>query len=251
MRSASFASTQPNPTEAGAGGAPQPVPGSLTPSAASSNVIEATSPDVTLAERPSSPSPARRTADRPHTLTIVLSSLAIVVSLASFFQSRHALDTTESVARAAVQASTLRLARAPQDLPFLQVDLTLTNFGQRIARDVKTRFEWDVTDVPVPTGTPTYEQPQQADLAPKNTRTIRLQANRRFSGGNGLSAGPGLNGPKSQLLVYGVTDYADESSGKRYHDVWCFSFDPKDPKQAASLELKTCTYQPSEPAEAK
>jgi hypothetical protein len=184
---------------------------------------------------------SQKVADRPHVWTIVLSFLALAVSIGSYVQSRQAVNLSREVSRAAVQVNSVRLIDNPENLSFLGLDVTFTNYGQLTAQDIVTTLEWDVTDIAVPTGTATYEQPEIVTLAGKSSKTVRLQANRRFTGGSGLSGGPGLKGPKSKLLVFGTAHYTD-ASGLRGNDPWCFMFDTRDKNQTSSLELRPCTY---------
>ena len=188
-----------------------------------------------------------RIPDRPHLWTVILSLLAVAVSFVSFCQSKEAVRISREVSRAAVQVNTVRLTDNPERLSFLTLDLTLTNYGQVTARDIITTLEWDVSDFEVPVLNATYAQPAFGNLAPKNSKTVRLQANRRFSAGRGLGVGPGLTSPRSKLLVYGVAHYTDDVSGLRSSDPWCFVFDRRDNVRAASLDLRPCVYQPSEP----
>jgi hypothetical protein len=133
-------------------------------------------------------------------------------------------------------------------MSFLQVDLTLTNYGQRTARDVATSFEWTVEQIAIPGSWPTYEQPQHPDVAPKNAQTVRLQANRGFYGGRGRTgSGDGIRDLRNKLLVYGVTRYKDGLRGTEHRDVWCFQYDPSDSSQVATLQMRICTYQPTPP----
>jgi hypothetical protein len=183
-------------------------------------------------------------ADRPHAWTIAISVFSLVVSIVSFLQARNAARISATTSRAVMQASALKLPSAPENMSFLVIDLTLTNYGQARARKVATSFEWDVSDFGVPMATPNYLHPEHADFPPKSSRVVRLQANRRFVGGAGLSGGSGLKGAKSKLIINGVTYYTDEATGMRDRDVWCFLYDPHDEAQAASHELRPCEYQP-------
>jgi len=185
-------------------------------------------------------------ADRPHMWTLVLSGGAIIVSVLSFFQSKQAVEFSREVSRAIVQVNSVRVTDTPERLTFLIVDLTLTNYGQVMARDVFTTLEWDVSEFDVPVLDATFVPPTFGDIAPKNSRTARLQGNRRFSGGTGFGGGPGLTRARSKLLVYGVAHYTDAQSGFRGSDPWCFLFDPRENAAQNSLNLRPCAYRPSD-----
>jgi hypothetical protein len=127
-----------------------------------------------------------KTADRPHGWTIALSISALVVSILSLCQAHKAVETSAATAHAVVQATALKLTRDPRQMSFLTVDLTLMNYGAISARNLTTAFEWEVSKLAVPIATPSYFQPPHHDLAPKSYEVVRLQGNRRFTGGRGL-----------------------------------------------------------------
>lgn len=190
----------------------------------------------------------RKIADRPHFWTITLSVVAIAVSLASFYQSRQAVRISREVSRAVVQVNSLHLADSPGNLSFLKVDLTLGNYGQMTARNVSTTLEWDISDFDVPVQDATDVQPEFGDIAPKSTKTVRLQANRLFSGGYGrLGRDPGLERQTRKLLVYGVVHYTDEVTELQGSEPWCFFFESRPNKGEVPLDLRPCDYRPHDP----
>ena len=187
-------------------------------------------------------------ADRPHYWTVFLSLLAVGVSFASFYQSKQAVRISREVSRAAVQVNSVRLTDTPERLSFLRVDLTLTNYGQVTARDVSTTLEWDISDFDLPIKDATYKHQPFGNLAPKSSKTARLQANRRFtSAGMELQRDSGPTRPTHKLLVYGVVHYTDDVSGLRGSDPWCFFFDPRDNPRGDPLDLRACEDRPTDP----
>ena len=182
-------------------------------------------------------------ADRPHLWTLLFSAVASALSVLSLVQSCRAVRMTEASSRAALQVTSVAFPRDPKEMPHLEIDLTLTNFGNATATNVETSFEWEVTPIAVPISKPNYTQPQLADFARNSTRVVRLHANRIFSGGSGRTGEAGLKDPKNQLLVHGFTTYTDELTRKRFRDNWCFEYDPRDATQVASRVMRPCVYQ--------
>jgi hypothetical protein len=183
-----------------------------------------------------------KVADRPHRLTLFLSALALVVSAISLVASLESVRVNKATSRAVLHAAAVTLPRNPAEMSFVQIDLTLTNHGKATAREVETSFEWDVTTIPVAVREPNYAQPRHADFAPGVSQTIRMQANRRFTAGQQLGR-RGIRNEPHQLLITGTTAYTDDLTGDRHRTLWCFQYDPLDPVQAASREMRPCLYQ--------
>src|SRR5437588_3999446 len=164
--------------------------------------------DTDSAEPETPPSPLRRKiADRPHGWTLIFSVSALCVSILSLWQSNRATKISEATSRAMVQVTAVRLPSDPAQMTFLNIDVELKNYGKTMARNIRTAYDWEVSMFDVPIAQPTYFQPPHHDLAPGGSEVVRLQANRGFYGGRGVTSARRLDSPKQQLLVSGVTNY--------------------------------------------
>jgi hypothetical protein len=180
------------------------------------------------------------TTGRPHPLTLLFSLAAFAISLASLWQSSRAYKLSTGTARAAVQVSSLKLVGKPEDAAWLRYDLTFVNFGQLTAKNIVTRSEFDISPVEIPIMGTLDVHDRVADLPPKSSETIRLQANRRFSGVSDAL----VNNPKNKLLIFGTTEYTDDVTDVRSRESWCFVYDPTDDEEKKTLELRRCSHQP-------
>jgi hypothetical protein len=116
----------------------------------------------------------------------------------------------------------------------------MTNYGRIAARQVATTLEWEISELEISVSPPTYLQPPFGDIAPGATKTMRVQANRRFAGGRGNGLQQGFKNPRNKLLVYGALTYMDTLSGESRRQPWCFVFDGKG--QDDSLNMRRCEY---------
>jgi hypothetical protein len=176
-------------------------------------------------------------ADRPHMWTLLLSVGAMVVSVASFWQSCATRRITVATSRASVQVASAKLLEAPETASFARYELVLTNFGKAAARNIRTRTTYDISTFPgVLSGDlSTVGDMRAPDMSPAMSQTIRLQAGARLSLDHEK-----LLRPKMLLVILGVTDYEDEATGLLAHDSWCFLYDPRDKHQKSTLELRRC-----------
>ena len=180
------------------------------------------------------------TAGRPHSLTLVLSVAAIVISVASLLQSRRAYELSTGTAKAAIQVSSLKLVDKPEGAAWLRYDLTFVNFGQVTAKNIVTKSEFDISRLEIPIMGTLDEHDRVADLPPKSSETIRFQANRRLSRYTEDYA----NNTKDKLLIFGITQYTDDVTDVRSRESWCFVYDPTDEEEKKTLELRRCSHQP-------
>jgi hypothetical protein len=177
---------------------------------------------------------------RPHYVTIVLSSVAVALSLASLWQSNRTYNLSTRISKAAVQVSSAKLVERPEDATWLRYDLTLTNLGGAAARNIIVSSQFEVSQIDVPISDGLYEHPRMEDMAPKFTQTIRLQSNQRFTGHRDELT----KGSKNKLMIFGTIEYTDDATGALGRDAWCFVYDPEDDEQSKTLELRRCEYQP-------
>ncbi len=177
--------------------------------------------------------------DRPHWITISISLTAIVFSLISLWVSYDTKRITTATSRAAVQVTSAKLIERPEVATFLRAELVLSNFGKAKAKDVLTYLDYEVTSFPgavrdATSGNVAYKA---VDMAPAFSQTIRLEAGRMLARHRAE-----FSKPRTKLIVFGLTEYTDEVTGVRLRESWCFLYDPKDEKQANSLELRRCVY---------
>ena len=169
-----------------------------------------------------------KVADRPHTTSIVLSALALLVSLYSIFISWRVLQLNRVSARAVVEITQLRyrLAELPENFwktpdvrkaqkffkehpPILEG--TISNFGKTRALNIKVSGQirlWGTNS----TAVAQIESFSVPDLAPGRTQNAYVKPNMYAS----FSPIP------DNIRMSGFLDYTDEATGAVYHESWCY-----------------------------
>jgi hypothetical protein len=182
----------------------------------------------------------RKMAERPHFWTVVLSSVALVLTLIGLWQANRAYKLNSAVGRANVEVSAVKLVSRPEEAAFLRYDVSLINFGQAAARNINIYSQFQISTVPIPMPDYLYQHPSTLDIAPKSSQTIPLQSNIRFSNHHSELD----KALKNKLLIFGFTQYTDEATGIQTKDPWCFLYDPADSEEVRTLELRRCEYRP-------
>jgi hypothetical protein len=167
--------------------------------------------------------PKRRSAERPHLLTILISLGACLVSTLSYVQSREAVGLARGVSQASVEVTSITLLEAYQPGEPLKAELQVTNLGKLSAKDVSvvlTSFIGNAAQL----AQRSYFLDQAgsvvrfAELPPGASRTVRTQFR------HGESSDYIINS-KLTVALYGRTLYSD-LTGKNGSDIYAFCISP-------------------------
>jgi hypothetical protein len=204
-----------------------------------SEIVPATgSPGETSDSPP--PIQARRVADQPHHLSLILSVAAIVVSLFSWWESHNARLASQSANRAVLEVIDAVLLSEPSQDGKREFELAVKNVGRSPANAISY---WWGTEVLYDTPLPEFRYSPHYFNPPNPTRLVLKQFNSEIAPGSQSRLrfssdleSPGAPKPLSEALIYlyGDIQYKDEASQKAIASRWCFCI--KDHK-ASSCEL--------------
>lgn len=175
------------------------------------------------------PSPAQGVADRPHAVSLVLSSLALLLSLLSLGISWQGVRLSKASSRANVEITDITLDLPHYDLQQLNYDVlklqrllndqtkgtilkgAVTNFGKTRATHVVVTAQvkgWGSNGITSMSISPvTLQLP---DMAPGRTQSAYIPLR--------VTADPA----PEHIALFGTVTYTDEATGNANHEEWCY-----------------------------
>lgn len=170
----------------------------------------------------------RQVADRPHDLSVILSALALGISLLSWWEAHDSRVANQSANRAVLIADEAGVSNAPPGSDN-RIDIWFKNAGRSTAN--ASGFWWG-------TETMYEDEPEEFHhsphyFQPRNPQFVRLKPfNSEIAPGARYPLGfsSALEQPKpprpfSEAIVYlyGEVRYRDEATGRDFTDRWCFT----------------------------
>lgn len=189
----------------------------LTPEAdPTSSTAQSAVPAVTPQE---STKTVLKIADRPHYVSIVLSTIALIISLMSWWESRSSRVSNQSSNRAVVYA--VELEEIGDDrYDGHDYKLTVKNFGRSPATDITvSNTVIALKHYPTSQDYPTdVFVAMLEDVAPSYQKEFVVP----FIRGRGENNEMPEREEGEEIYLIGVLNYLDEPSGVRYYQKWCF-----------------------------
>jgi hypothetical protein len=156
--------------------------------------------------------------DKTKLISTVISGAALIISIASYRDSREARRQADNARRPVLQISSLRLTAKPAFGQKLRLELDLHTFGQSIGKDVEFTYEYFVDT----RGSRTVKRDSISgalfgvgNVAPGSSRLIALTQ------GNALYK-PDRASSEGTLLVYGWLRYRLEEGQALLEEPYCF-----------------------------
>lgn len=205
---------------------PEDVPTSLPAQSAVQAITTKTSPPSDAPQEAAKP--AFKIADRPHYISIILSIIALLISLMSWWESRSSRVSGQSSSRAVVEAVELEEVMNEKKYGH-QYQITVKNFGRSPATDI-----FISNTVIASKSLPSYKDypfdvylEMLDDLAPSYQKAYEIPFIRgREDVNEEQDEGDKFNMPEleegEEIYLIGVLDYRDEPSNTRYLKRWCF-----------------------------
>jgi hypothetical protein len=183
-------------------------------------------PQAKLSEKPQEKSVLDRIADRPHSISIALSILALLISLLSWWESHSGRVSTQTSNRAVVEVVELRELAADNSRPNApRYKLIVKNSGRSSVVDVLTSNTILVS--PYRPGKRDYPEDIYVEMVDNIPPNSQKEYEETFVRGLRDQRLPELK-QNEHLFLIGVINYMDEPSGVRYLQRWCFQLDGAD-----------------------
>lgn len=174
--------------------------------------------------------------DKTKQMSTLISGAALIISIASYRDSREARRQADYARRPVLQISSLRLTATPVFGQKLRLELDLHNFGQSIGKDVELTYEYFVDT----RGSRTAKQDSVngalfgvGNVAPGSSRLIALtQGNALYKPDRGSSEGT--------LLVYGWLRYRLDEGQGLLEEPYCFVTELAQAAASPTTPLYSC-----------
>jgi hypothetical protein len=178
-------------------------------------------------------------ADNTARISAAISGIALIISVASYRDSRKANERADEARQPAIQISSVRLIAKPVFGQKLQLELDLHNFGQSVGRDVEITYQYYVDTRGMRAATQNSISGALfgiGNVAPGSSKLVTL------ADGNILGR-PEHSSRADTLLVYGSLVHRVQQDLGSLVEPWCFVTDFARATTSPTTTLYSCDSQ--------